>query len=289
MPPQLRTLVQRHPRELLGLLCDAAQQTLATLAHDHLDGTVGVTAVVHTWTRDLRFHPHLHCLVTAGGLRHDGTTWVERTQYLFPVKRLRARFQHYLVAGLDRLVARGKLPLTQAAWRALRRRLPRKKWVVYTEAPFGRSTHVLAYLGRYTHRVAITDARLRTADGARVRFVTRDEKTAQLSYVDFTARFLQHILPAGFRKIRHYGLYAPGAARHRREQARALLGDGDRPADQPAPPPPAPAPPTWDALLQTLVGDHPLRCPRCRGTALMLRLPLPLPTPAPPAPCAQSP
>ncbi len=286
LPAQLRSLVQRHPRELLGLLCEAVNDTVASLARAHLGATVGVTAVVHTWTRDLRYHPHVHCLVTGGGLSLDGSTWVERTAYLFPVARLRARFHHRVVAGLDRLVARGELPLTQADWHDLQRRLPRaKQWVVYTEAPFGRSDYVLQYLGRYTHRVAITDARLVACQGGLVRFETRDGHHAELTVAAFTARFLQHILPAGFRKIRHYGLYAPGAAARRRAQARALLDA--RPAPDELPPPPAP-PPTWDALLATLVGHDPLRCPRCR-TARLLRAPLPQRAPVPPTPRARPP
>jgi hypothetical protein len=287
LPAPLRALTQRAPRAVLGLLCAAVNQTLATLAREILHATVGVTAVVHTWTRDLRYHPHVHCLVTAGGLTTNGVHWVERTAYLFPVQRLRARFRARLLAALHRLVARGELPLAPAEWADLERRLPAKNWVVYTEAPFGRSSHVLRYLGRYTHRVAITDSRLRALDGTRVRFVTRDQRCAELSVAEFTARFLQHILPAGLRKIRHYGLYAPGAARRRHTRARELLGDGDRPLESPAPPPLPP--PAWDALVRTLGGDDPLRCPQCHAGTPLQRIALPRRAPAPPAPCARPP
>jgi hypothetical protein len=287
LPAQLRSLVQQHPRELLGLLCAAVNETLASLASEHIQATVGITLVVHTWSRELRYHPHVHCLVTAGGLSQGQDSWVERTKFLFPVRQMRARFRARFLAGLDRLVERGAIPLTADRWRSRRLLLPRKNWVVYTEAPFGRSTHVLAYLGRYTHRVAITDARIVSADNERVRFRTRGEQVAELSCAEFTDRFLLHILPSQFRKIRHYGLYAPGAAAHSREQARALIGDGDRLPEPPQPPHSDQT--TWVELFQNLSHKDPLRCPRCLGAVRMRRVALPLPSASPPSPRARSP
>jgi endogenous inhibitor of DNA gyrase (YacG/DUF329 family) len=251
LPAQLRPLALRHPRQLYALLFAASADTLNGLAATVYGVRLGLTGVLHTWARDLALHPHTHFIVTAGGLTDDGC-WVDRPHYLFPAARLRARFRARIVAGLERFRQQGKL-LTAAQWRTLLRRLPRaKRWVVHIEAPRGRSTHVVQYLGRYTHRVAISDARLVAFDGKLVAFHTRDGKVAQLSTLAFTSRFMLHTLPRGLCKIRHFGLYSP-ALRPRLELARQLL-----------PPVPAAADPA--AEQAGLDPDRPppaRRCPSC--------------------------
>jgi len=279
LPAQLRGLVKANSKALFGLLFRAVRDTICSLAAETFKASVGFTAVLHTWTRDLQYHPHLHCVVTAGGLSLDGTRWIDRRNFLLPVEPLRARFRDLILAGIDHLVRRGQIQLSPTAWRDLRTCLPRT-WNFYTEAPFGRSTHVLAYLGRYTHRVAITDARLLDFDGDRVRFRTRDERVAELPPLHFLDRFLLHILPARFRKIRHYGLYAPGPKpRLLREHARSLIPCPDQDPTPPAPPPTAP----WDIILSSLTGMDPFRCPVCSSPTPMLRIPLP-PRAVPPIP-----
>lgn len=274
LPSQLRSLALHRPRELYGLLFDAVSATLTELAEQLLGVRLGVTAVLHTWRRDLGHHPHVHCIVTAGGLTLEGSRWVERLRFLLPARRMKAAFRSQVIARLERLQQRGALDLSETDWSALHRSLPaHRQWVVYIEPPFGRSTHVLQYLGRYTHRIAISDARLVALDDRTVSFVTRDSKVAVLPLHHFVGRFLLHVLPAGFRKIRHYGLYAPGAAAQRRDQARQLLGRGDLDELRPLPDPgaePEPEPgESWDVLTERLTGKDPLQCPSCGARAVL--------------------
>jgi len=284
LPSQLRVLARAFPEPIYDVVFAAVRDTLALLAKDTFHAVLGITTVLHTWNRDVLHHPHVHCIVTAGGLTLDRRSWVQRHDFLFPAARMKAVFRAKLLAGLNRLRRRGQLPLPLPEWTAILKRLPPKdKWVVYTEAPFGRSAHVLAYLGRYTHRVAISDSRLLHADEDYVRFRTRDEKVLLLTVANFTARFMLHVLPRRFHKIRHFGLYAPGNARQALSDARVLIGQGD--ADLPDPPltPTSPDPaPTWDRLLETLTGRDPLRCPHC-GLARMTRTAFTKPT-TPPRP-----
>ncbi len=280
LPAQLRWLALHHPRQMYGLLFDASADTLTTLAEEVLDARLGVTAVLHTWRRDLGYHPHLHCIVTGGGLSIDASHWVDRQGFLFPVRRMKALFRARVLVHLHKLRKRGALPMDEREWRSLLHSLPSKrKWVVYIEQPFGRSTHVLRYLGRYTHRVAISDARIVATENNLVHFITKDGKVAQLPFDQFVGRFLRHILPAGFRKIRHFGLYAPGNSRQRLDRARQLIGRGD--IDEPV----AEAQPeheTWDALLERLTGDDKLRCPQCGAKGLLCYVLQPVPSTDPP-------
>jgi predicted RNA-binding Zn-ribbon protein involved in translation (DUF1610 family) len=292
VPDQLRALAKAYPKPFYDLLFACVRDTLVTLARATFDALPGITAVLHTWTRELQYHPHVHCIVTAGGLAADGRAWIERQDFLLPVARMKAFFRARLLAGLDDLRDRGQLRIPQAEWLEIQRRLPPKdKWVVYTEAPFGRSAHVLAYLGRYTHRVAISDSRLVHVDADYISFVTRDEKVLQLPIPSFIGRFMLHVLPRGFHKIRHFGLYAPGRARTALQDARALIGDGDQ--DDPIAPGPSEPPPAdtaWADLLLRLTGRDPLLCPAC-GRARLLRarsLSPSMSTPTSPAACPPS-
>jgi len=271
-PAQLRPLALRHAELLYRLLFDAAAETLSRLAEEALGIRLGITAVLHTWKRDLGFHPHLHCIVTGGGLSLDGARWLPRPRFLFPAKRMKAVFRVAVLAHLHRLQAASQLGLSHDQWVALLRSLPQKrKWVIFAERPFGRSTHVLEYLGRYTHRVAISNSRIVSAAQGMVSFTTRDGKVATLPAPVFLDRFLIHILPFRFRKIRHYGLYAPGAARLLREKARRLLGPGDLVAEipdatrtvEPEPVEPDPADETVEDLLARLNRHAPRRCAHC--------------------------
>jgi hypothetical protein len=290
LPQQLRPLVHRNRRLLFGLLFEAATQTLLTLAadHDRLGALIGITAVLHTWTRDLSFHPHLHCVVTGGGLAPAGGAWVEsgRSRFLFPVAVMAALFRGKFMAALVRLYQRGALDLggplqtlaDPEAFQLLKDTLYRKRWVVYAKRPFGGPQQVFAYLGLYTHRVAISNRRLLAVDEHGVRFATRDHKTARLTHQEFLRRFLLHVLPKGFVKIRHFGLLASHHAGAKLEQARALLAPAIPPADTPAP---APDPVTAHKPQTPNAGlAAPARCPLC-DQGLLLRLPLPDQRPPP--------
>ena len=287
VPDALRPVAAAHPARFYELLFRAASATLLALCADpgRLGAQPGITAVLHTWTRDLRLHPHLHCIVTGGGLSRDGTRWIAaRQRYLLPAKVVSRLFRGKLVAALEEAHAAGELSCAATAdFARLRRRLFAKEWVVYAKRPFGGAQAVFSYLGRYTHRVAISNRRLLSMDGRGVRFLVRGSKIATLAPQDFIGRFLQHVLPEGFVKIRHYGLLAAGNVNTRLAAARRLL-DGRHPL--PGPVLVALAlfvalwrPPSeqlgWRERLLLLTGVDPLRCPRCGHT--MQRLPLAAP------------
>jgi Putative transposase/Transposase zinc-binding domain len=267
LPAALRPLVRRNPRRLYDLLFDTVSQTLLALGRDpkRLGAQLGFTAVLHTWTRSLEYHPHIHCIVTAGGLSADGQSWVRagRGRYLFPVKVMGALFRGKFLAGLVRLRKRGELDFGgdhPAAFAPFVDGLYRQAWVVYAKRPFGGPDHVYQYLGRYTHRIAISNQRLIAFDDDGVRFHTRGDNTLTLSPEEFIRRFLAHVLPHGFAKIRHFGLLAPCHAKTRLERARQLL--------RPEEPPPTVEKRTWVDRLLVLTGVDPTRCPRC-GTPLI--------------------
>jgi hypothetical protein len=245
---------------------------------------------LHTWARDLHFHPHAHCIVTGGGLAPDGKTWVAaRPDFLLPVHVLGALFRGKFLAGLERLRAGGLLAdeLDDRAARRRRAQLYAQSSVVYAKRPFGGAEQVYRYLGRYTHRVAIGNSRLVSVDDHAVAFRTRGQDTATLSPVEFIRRFLDHRLPSGFVKIRHGGLLAPTNVNGRLASAKAALAGGDHPgagattvatvgtlpkiADLP-----------WADLLLALTGVDLKECPVCHARAVV-RVPLTTECRGPPA------
>jgi hypothetical protein len=289
VPGDLKPLASSNRERFFAALFKAAADTLLELGADdeRLGAQLGITAVLHTWTRELNFHPHLHCVVTGGGLSKDGKAWVPaHRRYLFPVKVLSRLFRGKLLAALVAAHRRGELygPAAEdEAFLRLKATLYEKEWVVYAKRPFGGPAQVFGYLGRYTHRVAISNQRLLSMDERGVRFVTRGDATATLAPQAFIGRFLQHVLPSGFVKIRHYGLLAAGNVNTRLEAARALLA--------PVPVPQwalvlwlalskvSPEPwNNWRTLYALLTGVDPLRCVHCGE--LKVRLPLPCPSPA---------
>lgn len=291
----LNGLALRNRELFFNLLFESASQTLLQLGNDkkRLGAQLGITAVLHTWTRDLRFHPHLHCIVTGGGLHPNGQQWVHARQgYLFPVHVLSRLFRGKLIAALTQAYEAGQLKLSGAladlatpkAFRRLKDRLFKTEWVAYAKEPFAGPEQVFRYLGQYTHRVGISNQRLLSLSDEGVLFRTRGEATVQLAPDQFIHRFLQHVLPSGFVKIRHYGLMAPGNATTKLETARSLLEAENvgvtiavgliaaLPLLRPAPPPT----PVDDgcALLLRLTGIEATRCPRC-GTGTLISKPLP--------------
>ena len=230
VPSELRALGKHAPSELFQALFSAASETLATLGTSRLGARLGITMVLHTWTRDLRFHPHVHALVTAGGLADDAAGWTSSNpKYLFPVRVMGALLRGKMMAILRDQYAHGRFARFEEfadpeAFDRLMQKLARTDWVVYAKAPFRRVAHVLAYLGRYTHRVGIANSRLVEVGADMVTFRTKQGKTATLTAIEFLRRFVQHVLPTGFHKIRHYGLYA-GAADEARRTAVGLLAN----------------------------------------------------------------
>jgi len=235
LPEQLAPLALRHQRLFYGLLFRAASETLLQIAADprHLGARIGVLAVLHTWSQNLRHHPHLHCLVPAGGLALDNSRWIaSRPGFFLPVRVLGRMFRGKLLAYLKQAYRKKQLRFAGTLatlspphrFHALLRLLRSKEWVVYAKPPFGGPAHVLNYLARYTHRVAISNGRLLDLANGQVRFRWRDSKQDNririmtLDAVEFIRRFLLHVLPSGFVKIRHFGLLA----NRNRRQALAL-------------------------------------------------------------------
>ena len=293
LPAELRELVRAHETLLLDLLFASAAETLLQLASDpkRLGGLLGITAVVHTWGRNLIFHPHLHCIVTAGGLAADGAWKDSYEKYLLPVEVLGALFRGKFLDGLSRLFDEGKLAvspripervaslLAPAAFARLKDTLYEKDWVVFTKAPFKKPDALFRYLGLYTHRVAISNHRILDIRDDSVVFRTRDNKVCQLAPIEFIRRFLLHVLPRGFVKIRHLGLYAAGNVNSKLKTARAALEPKCAPGD--TTPAPAPAPPVskaldWRTLFHKLSGIDLGSCPSCGCT--LTSLPVARPT-----------
>jgi len=270
LPHEIGALALRNRKMIFTLLFSAAAHTLLELGRDErrLGAQLGVTTVLHTWTRDLRFHPHVHCIVTGGGLAPHGDRWISsRQKYLFPVRVLSDLFRGKFLDGLAGAYARGELDLggacatlaTPEAFNLLKDTLYRKNWVVYAKRPFAGPEQVFKYLGRYTHRVGISNHRLVSLDEHGVCFRTKNGKQVTVAPAEFIRRFLLHVLPNGFVKIRHYGLLASGNVRTKLAAARRHLEVNDKSA------PASPPQPTWKDRLLALTGIDLLTCPHCGG------------------------
>lgn len=228
LPASLRRLCRRNDRELYGLLFTSAAKTLLHLGHDpeRLDAHPGVTAVLHTWTRELDYHPHVHCIVTAGGLAQDQSRFVHGDpNFLFPVQVMSALFRGLFLDGLRKMWDKGVLRSDGQDIPALLDELYQTDWVVYAKRPFGGPEQVFSYLGRYTHRTGISNQRIKSMDENGVCFATKGGRSITLRPDEFIHRFLLHVLPPGFVKMRHFGLWASGAAKHKLALAQKLLCD----------------------------------------------------------------
>jgi hypothetical protein len=289
LPGDLHELARRNRALIFDLLLKSAAGALLTLGRDPKwfgrPVQLGVTTVLHTWARNLHFHPHAHCIVTGGGLAYDGDAWVLTQDFLLPVHVLGALFRGLFLDGLERMRTRGLLAddLNDRAARRRRARLYNKSWVVYAKRPFGGAEQVYRYLGHYTHRVAISNARLLSADDDTIVFRTRGPNTVALHPVEFIRRFLDHRLPRGFVKIRHGGLLSPTNVNGRLARAKALLCQDDLRSASAASADVAAAhlePKTvdlpWPDLLFALTGIDLRVCPACHSRAVV-RFPLPRP------------
>ncbi len=276
IPAELRPIARAHQREIYDLLLKTTYATLKQFAATRWQATPAVLAVLHTWARDLSFHPHVHCVVSAGGLTDDGGWLSVKPDFLFHVRPLQRLFRGKFLAGLAQL----GLPLDDSQRIALakaRRKAALKNWNVYVEPPEGRDpAQMVKYLARYVYQTAISDHRMVACDEHTVTIATRDANTLTLTGPEFVRRFALHILPRGFRKIRHYGLLAPGA-RRQLAQARDIVQHLQAPA-----PPEPPDEPQPEPHPSTLVAGH-HRCPKCNAP-LRVYLVLPDPTASPRGP-----
>lgn len=268
IPGSLHDVFLAYPRVAYGLLFEAVEKTVREVAANpkNLGAQIGMTAILHTWTQTLLYHPHLHCIVPGGGLDASGDHWIPtRENFFLAVRILSTVFRAKLLAAFANAVASGKIaPAIDggADVSRLLRQAARRKWVVYCKRPFAGPKQVLAYLGRYTHRIAISNERIVAMSGDQVTFFYKDRadsdrrKQMTLSAEAFLRRFLLHVLPAGFVRIRHYGLLANAIRHERIARCRELLGG----AVEAAPPV---AREGWEQLLLRLTGEDVARCPQC--------------------------
>lgn len=279
LPHVLNPLIQQNQSACYDLLFASASATLLEFGQHELQAQLGISMVLHTWSQSMGPHFHVHAIVTGGGLREDGTWGGTPPHWLFPVFALSAMFRGKFCAGLRQLHLDGKLEFhgqqathaTATAFATLLQATTTKKFVVYAKRPFAGPETVLAYLARYTHRIGITNRRIVALDASThtVTFDYKDyadgakHKRMTIACEEFVRRFLLHILPARFVKLRHYGLLANRNRHARIEQARAVL---------PSPPAPPEPPPTAEAAADAApVPEAPLGlpvlCPHCHQPA----------------------
>lgn len=280
LPAPIADLAYTNKTVIYDILFKASAEATITIAADpkHLGAKVGVTSVLHTWGSAMTHHPHVHMIVPGGGLSADGMRWIAcRPNFLLPVRVLSRLFRRLVIEKLTAAHRDGKLvffgahgPLADAvAFAAFLHPLRRSEWVVYSKKPFGGPGAVLAYLSRYTHRVAISNRRLIAADVNAVTFKYKDYrvdgekrfKTMTLATAEFIRRFLIHVLPKGFHRIRHYGLLANGNRADNVAKARELLG--------------VPEPAAELGPESTEAGEprvHPRACPCCGSPMLIIEV-----------------
>lgn len=285
LPQQIGHLALQNARPIYNILFRAAAQTLLETAADPrlLGASIGFLAVLHTWGQNLHLHPHLHCVVPGGGIAPDGSRWIacRKDSFFLPYLLLSQRFRKKFLSQLRQAFRHGVLRFTgelrslasPAAFEALCEKAANIEWVVHIKPPFGGPRLVLKYLARYTHRVAISNHRLRTLQDGRVSFEWKDyahhsrRKIMTLDAVEFMRRFLLHVLPRGLVRIRQFGFLSNRVRRHKLEQCRALLS-----AAQPDP--------TGDAITIHAQPDdrqgH--QCPLCKlGRLILIELLSPAP------------
>lgn len=275
LPEELNILALGNPAVFYGLLFDSASQTLLEIAADpkHLGARLGILAILHTWGQTLVLHPHLHCILPGGGPSLDGEHWVAASEgFLLPVRVLAPVFRGKFLAGLKRLYNEGRLSLSAGAeplldpfaFHDLLDRLYRKSWWVYSKPPFGGPEQVLKYLARYTHRVALANHRLVRLENHQVTFTYKDysqggrRREMTLPVEEFIRRFLLHILPHRFVRIRYYGLFANRHRDRQLERCRTLLK-----AAHPTPTAESDQREDWETVYQRVTGRDPTLCERC--------------------------
>lgn len=286
LPAAIGAIAYQNKTKVYGLLFTAAAQTLTTIAADpkHLGAAIGLTAVLHTWGQNLDHHPHVHCIVPGGGIAPDGKQWIRcRSGFFLPVRVLSRLFRRLFLEGLKALHATGELQFfadlaglkDASAFSRYLAPLRNSEWVVHAKRPFAGPSQVLSYLARYTHRVAIGNGRLIDLDDQHVSFRWKDyresgrtkQKVMRLSVGEFMRRFLLHVLPNGFHRIRHYGLSANGHRSEKLALCRKLLEvpstttdrDRDDRKDDQCPdkdPPPCPCCAGRMTIVESFEGTH---------------------------------
>jgi hypothetical protein len=294
LPQDVRPIALRNQKVIYTILFKVVSETLKELAKDpaHLGAEIGFIALLHTWSQTLIDHPHIHCIVTGGGLSLDGKRWIScKKKFFIPVKILsrlfRGKFLAYLREAHDsgKLLFPGKIAHLKGkpAFEALVTDLYRHEWVVYCKPPFKNAETVIDYLGRYTHRVALSNDRIVKLEGDRVTIRYRDSddsdtiKCMTLNAFEFIRRFLLHILPDQFMKIRHYGILSNRNRTTKLLTCKEILGVSTNEDHEQV------EKPTWEELLARITGIDPRLCPNCgKGKMLLKEVLLPTINRAPP-------
>jgi hypothetical protein len=281
LPAEIAPIAYQNKAIVYDLLFRTAAETLLTIAADpkHLGARIGATAVLHSWGSAMTHHPHVHMIVPGGGISLDGTRWVHcKPGFLLPVRVLSRLFRRLFLAALADIHAAGRLAFfgkiqdlhRREAFAAHLAPLKRKKWFVYTKPPFAGPEAVLAYLARYTHRVAISNSRLVALDERGVTFRYKNYRSGQaryrtmtLSADEFIRRFLLHVLPKGFHRIRHYGLLASASCKANIARARQFMAAPMAEVDPPA---------VHDTADPDATTDHRLPCPCCGGRMIIVEV-----------------
>lgn len=279
IPPAIAAIALQNKKTVFQILFRSSAETLLAIAADpkHLGALVGFFSILHTWGQNLLFHPHIHAVVTGGGLSPDGTWIASRPKFLLSVRVLSRLFRRLFVEALDKAFERGELQFhgsLQAlagpdAFAHYLKSVRHAEWVVYAKPPFGGPAHVVEYLGRYTHRVAISNQRLESFENGDVTFQYKDYRSGEpqrvrrmtISAEEFIRRFLLHAIPPGFQRIRHYGLLSNRNRVGHLERCRELLL-GARPELLPEPQP-------LQAVLEAIAEPLLPRCPKCKAGSML--------------------
>jgi hypothetical protein len=266
LPHDINDLIPYNEKLIYSLLFKSAAETLQSFADRQWNGQLGLISVLHTWSQSLMRHTHLHLIVTGGVLTHDQQRWIQCPKnYLFPVKGLAKTFKAIYLKHLLKAHKNNELIIPSDDPRYfdhLERELRFKKWIMYCKAPFSDATHVVRYIARYTHKVAISNQRILTIDNDQVTFSYRNGKkqdTMTVSAVEFIRRFLQHVLPKGFTRIRYYGLLAGCQRNKKLARCREIMELPPR-TNKPREP--------YDALLLRLLGIDIHKCSSCGGSLI---------------------
>jgi hypothetical protein len=294
VPEEIAAIAYQNKEVVYDILFRATSETLRTIAADpkHLGAEIGFFAVLHSWGQNLMFHPHLHCVVPGGGLSADGTRWIScRRGFFLPVRVLSRLFRRLFLQLLEKAFNDGQLQFFSALLDLQDRKiflrylapLHNREWVVYAKKPFAGPQQVLDYVGRYTHRVAISNNRLLNIEGGQVQFRYKDyrdgsqQKIMTLSANEFTRRFLLHVLPDGFHRIRYYGFLGNRYRKEKLECCRQLLGmvalEETTSAEK--------APEGYRDRYEALTGSSLWECPVChRGHMIVIAVIEPFARPA---------
>jgi hypothetical protein len=281
IPEEIHPLFLSSPTAAYNLLFQAVAETLEEVALERLGAKIGFTAVLHTWTQVLLFHPHVHCIVAGGGLDRERKRWIRSKRGFFlPVRVLSIVFRGKLLSKLERAVQAGRIRCeSERMPRRHLRKAARKKWVVYCKPPFAGPEQVLSYLGRYTHRIAISNDRLISMENAQVTFRWKDRahenapRRMTLDAEAFLRRFLLHVLPRRLVRIRHYGFLANGTRREQLSRCRELLGLSEETAERDEH-----EAESWEERLLRLTGKDVSRCPHCGAGRLIMVEEIPAPS-----------